>query len=128
MKRLFLFKGLLLAICLIFVISCHRKNTTIFIVPEIVNLTTLSSGDSIIEFRVINTGRKKILIERIEVPCNCLLFQLSDSIIGINSYSIIRIRNTPSINDGISRPITIYSNAEGNPHIIWLICPKRKDN
>ena len=120
--RLLDFRTLLLAIILS-LICCTNENSKpkLDIKPNIINLLSLSPEDSIIEVHLINIGQEKIRISEIRSVCGCMNLTISDSIIEIGELSKLFITNSATINDGLSRPVTIYSNAMNNPHKIWLI-------
>jgi hypothetical protein len=74
-----------------------------------------------IVFRIRNLGRETLNIEKVETVCDCMIFELSDSIIDSKDSGFIKIKNSPELNDGVARPIIIYSNSNNNPHVIWLM-------
>jgi hypothetical protein len=61
-------------------------------------------------FTVRNSGKSELLLERVQSPCNCVTYQLSQSAIAPGEQATLELRYTPRFVTEAPEKVTIVSN------------------
>ena len=104
--------------------SC--KYTSIQVDKKFINVG-LIRPDSLIYIRleINNTGKRNLIIERVDAGCKCTNITLNDTLLESGQKTYLEIEYSPEIVGFFKKDIFIYANVKPSPLLITIIGEKK---
>lgn len=105
------------------------SETSVSILNRTVSLQIKEDGSDTLraEFRIINSGNKRLVINRIDLDCNCTGYSLDKYTVEKNDTSILIVSIANEDLTGFTRNILVHCNTPETPVLLRVIAmPEKK--